>query len=43
MKAIVYLNPAKVNGGISARPIFIITNDVDQRRVTSRASKIYVR
>ena len=39
-KAIVYLNPAKVNGGISASPIFIITNEVDQRKVTRRARRI---
>lgn len=40
INAIEYLNPANVKGGISARPIFIITNDVDQRKVTSRASKM---
>jgi hypothetical protein len=43
IKAIVYLSPAKVNGGISASPIFIITNEVDQRKVTSRASRIALR
>ena len=43
MSAIVYRNPANVNGGISSSPIFIITNDVDQRKVTSRASRIEVR
>ena len=40
INAIVYRSPAKVNGGISASPIFIITNDVDQRKVTSSASRI---
>jgi hypothetical protein len=43
MKAIVYLNPAKVNGGISASPIFIITNEVDHRKVTNKASMMIVR
>jgi hypothetical protein len=38
--AIEYLNPAKVNGGISFRPSFIITKDVDHKKVTSKASKI---
>ena len=38
-KAIVYLNPAKVSGGISARPILIITKEVDHRKVTSNASR----
>ena len=42
-KAIEYLNPANVNGGISASPNFIITNDVDQRKVTSRARRIALR
>ena len=40
MNAIKYLNPAKVSGGISLSPSLIITNDVDQRKVTSRASRI---
>ena len=39
MNAIVYRNPAKVSGGISASPNLIITNDVDQRKVTRSASK----
>ena len=43
MNAIVYRNPAKVSGGISASPNLIITNDVDQRKVTRSASKIAFR
>lgn len=39
IKAIKYLNPAKVRGGISFRPSLIITNDVDHKKVTRRASK----
>lgn len=42
MKAIKYRKPAKVRGGISLSPSLIITNDVDQRKVTSSASKIAV-
>ena len=36
-KARKYLNPAKVIGGISTNPNLIITNEVDQRNVTSKA------
>lgn len=38
--AIEYRNPANTSGGISFNPSFIITNDVDQRKVTRRASSI---
>jgi hypothetical protein len=40
MNAIVYQSPANVTGGISERPIFIITNEVDHRKVTKSARKI---
>jgi hypothetical protein len=40
IKATVYRSPAKVNGGISASPIFIITKEVDQRKVTRTARRI---
>ena len=40
--AMKYRNPAKVNGGISASPHLIITKEVDQRKVTSRACSIAV-
>jgi hypothetical protein len=43
MNAIVYRKPAKVSGGISTSPIFIITNDVDQRKVTRSARIIALR
>jgi len=43
MNAILYLNPANVSGGISVRPILIITKEVDQRKVTRRASRIALR
>lgn len=39
MNAIKYLNPAKIKGGISFNPNFIITKEVDHRKVTSRAIK----
>ena len=41
-KAIEYLNPANTSGGISFNPNFIITKDVDQRKVTNSASSIAV-
>jgi hypothetical protein len=40
MNAIVYRRPAKVNAGISASTILIITNEVDQRKVTRSASRM---
>ena len=39
-KAIKYLNPAKVRGGISRSPHFISIKEVDQRNVTNSARKI---
>ena len=42
-KARPYLKPAKVSGGISARPHLISMKDVDQRNVTSKASNIDLR
>jgi hypothetical protein len=35
-----YRKPAKVRGGISTKPIFIITNEVDHKKVTNRAWRI---
>jgi hypothetical protein len=35
--AMKYLAPAKTSGGISSRPIFIITKDDDHKNVTSSA------
>jgi len=40
INAIEYMSPIKVSGGISASPIFIITNKVDQRKVMRSASKM---
>ena len=40
INASAYRKPAKVSGGISFKPILIITKEVDQRNVTSRAIRI---
>jgi hypothetical protein len=36
-KAIMYLNPANVRGGISCKPILIITQEVAHMNTTNRA------